>query len=81
MFETRQRALGPAVGLEAEVNRLEARKSLRRLPVQLIVLIGVIWGESIARHHFSEKQASHWFVDLTPITICAVILVLALRDG
>ena len=48
MFETRSEAWA-AVGLETQINRHEAQRSLRRLPVQLLLLIAVIWGESIAR--------------------------------
>ena len=84
MFETRSEAWA-AVGLEAEINRHEAQKALRRLPVELLLLIAVIWGESIARDHFFRlhhpKQfphVAHWFVGETPITIASVILVLAL---
>jgi small conductance mechanosensitive channel len=81
MFETRSEAWA-AVGLETEVNRLEAHKALRRLPVELLLLIAVIWGETIARDHFSRlhnhKHVAHWFVGETPITIAAVLLVLAL---
>jgi small-conductance mechanosensitive channel len=53
MFETRSEAWA-AVGLEAEINRQEAQRALRRLPVELLLLIAVIWGESKARTHFSE---------------------------
>jgi small conductance mechanosensitive channel len=93
MFETRSEAWA-AVGLEVEINRQEAQKSLRRLPVELLLLIAVIWGQSEARHHFHEvtqnaaalrrKQPepfphlSAWFVGETAITIVAVLLVLAL---
>jgi small conductance mechanosensitive channel len=96
MFETRSEAWA-AVGLETEINRQEARKALRRLPAELILLIAVIWGESKARDHFSDVKANaiarhhhphplpkpfpglgHWFIGETPITIVAVLLVLAL---
>jgi small conductance mechanosensitive channel len=93
MFETRSEAWA-AVGLEAEINRHEAQKALRRLPVELLLLIAVIWGESIARDHFHKvgrnavevakgnarpfPGLSHWFVGETAITIVAVLLVLAL---
>lgn len=88
MFETRSEAWA-AVGLETEINRQEARKALRRLPAELILLIAVIWGESVVRDHFHKvtqhrehhKQfppVEHWFVGETPITIVAVLLVLAL---
>jgi small conductance mechanosensitive channel len=84
MFETRSEAWA-AVGLETEINRQEARKALRRLPTELLLLIAVIWGESIARDHFfrlhhrkHHQLVAHWFVGETPITIVAVLLVLAL---
>lgn len=88
MFETRSEAWA-AVGLETEINRQEAHKALRRMPAELLLLIAVIWGESVARDHF-HKVALHirnprlhpavaaWFVGETPITIVAVLLVLAL---
>lgn len=93
MFETRSEAWA-AVGLEVQINRQEARKSGRRLPIELLLLIAVIWGESTARDHFHEVAEnarairrqqpkpfpglSHWFVSETPITIGAVIVVLIL---
>jgi small conductance mechanosensitive channel len=88
MFETRSEAWA-AVGLETEINRQEAQKALRRLPAELILLIAVIWGESVARDHFHKlakhldkpttyPPVEHWFVGETPITIVAVLLVLAL---
>jgi small-conductance mechanosensitive channel len=88
MFETRSEAWA-AVGLETQINRQEAQKSLRRLPLQVLLLIAVIWGESLARAHFlrltqHENNAkmhppvANWHVSETPITIAAVLLVLAL---
>ncbi|MDE3134106.1 MAG: mechanosensitive ion channel family protein [Acidobacteriota bacterium] len=88
MFETRSEAWA-AAGLEVEINRHEARRSLRRLPVELLLLIAVIWGESEARNHFHDvaRHLEHpkrfpavasWFIGETAITIIAVILVLAL---
>jgi small-conductance mechanosensitive channel len=84
MFETRSEAWA-AVGLEAQINRQEAQRSLRRLPLEFLVLIAVIWGESVAREHFKRfdhlkryPHTANWHVGLTPITIVAVILVLAL---
>ena len=88
MFETRSEAWA-AVGLETQINRHEAQKSLRRLPLELLLLIAVIWGESLARAHFvrvAQHQnnpklhppVANWHVGETPITIGAVILVLAL---
>jgi small conductance mechanosensitive channel len=95
MFETRSEAWA-AVGLETEINRQEAQRALRRLPVELLLLVAVIWGQSKARDHFSEVAEnavahrrhphqpkpfpglSHWVVGKAPITIAAVLLVLAL---
>jgi small conductance mechanosensitive channel len=81
MFETRSEAWA-AVGLEVEINRLEARKALKRLPVELVLLIAVIWGKTVAQDHFKNhrphQQVTQWFVGLTPITIAAVVLVLVL---
>jgi small conductance mechanosensitive channel len=88
MFETRSEAWA-AVGLETQINRQEAQKAMRRLPAELILLIAVIWGESIVRDHFHKvaqhrdrpsrfPPVEHWFVGETPITIVAVLLVLAL---
>jgi small conductance mechanosensitive channel len=88
MFETRSEAWA-AVGLEAEINRQEARKAQKRLPVELLLLVAVIWGESEARGHFRAQTrhtdhpkkfppVAHWFIGLTPITIVAVVLVLSL---
>lgn len=86
MFETRSEAWA-AVGLEVEVNRHEARKSLRRLPVELLLLVLVIWAEARAREHIydlwhpphgSHLRPTHWIVGTTPITVAAVLLVLAL---
>jgi small conductance mechanosensitive channel len=87
MFETRSEAWA-AVGLEAQINRQEAQKSLRRLPVELLLLAATIWGENKARAHFDAvtkhvanprlPPVSNWFVGETTITICAVVVVLAL---
>lgn len=95
MFETRSEAWA-AVGLEAQINRQEAQRSQRRLPFELLLLIAVIWGESVTRHHFKlvarnlnavdrlhpkpepYPHLAHWFISETPITIAAVILVMAL---
>src|SRR5579875_3522022 len=43
MFETRSEAWA-AVGLEADINRQEARSSMARLPAELLLLAGVIVG-------------------------------------
>lgn len=84
MFETRSEAWA-AVGLEAQINRQEARRAMRRLPIELLLLAAVIWAESEARHHFYEvahrrafPHVAKWFVSETPITIVAVAVVLAL---
>jgi small conductance mechanosensitive channel len=84
MFETRSEAWA-AVGLEVEINRQDAQRSLRRLPVELLLLVAVIWGEAAARSHINDlASAKHhhhptsWVVGKTPITIAAVLLVLAL---
>ncbi len=80
MFETRSEAWA-AVGLEVEINRKEARRSLRRLPVELLLLVAVIWGVELARNHISYVRTHlhhSWFVGDTPVTIVAVVLVLAL---
>jgi small-conductance mechanosensitive channel len=70
MFETRSEAWA-AVGLEVEVDRHEAQKSLKRLPLEVVGLVSVIWVDS---------QAAGWKVGKaghTAITIAAVLLVLA----
>jgi small-conductance mechanosensitive channel len=84
MFETRSEAWA-AVGLEVEINRQDAQRSLRRLPVELLLLVAVIWGEAAAHHHINALASTHhhhhstsWVVGKTPITIAAVLLVLAL---
>lgn len=86
MFETRSEAWA-AVGLEVELNRHEAQKSLKRLPIELLALVAVIWGDAKARNHIdrlahiSTKLHPHgqgWVVGKTPVTIAAVFLVLAL---
>ncbi|HEX3617292.1 MAG TPA: mechanosensitive ion channel family protein [Solirubrobacteraceae bacterium] len=93
MFETRSEAWA-AVGLEVEINRHEAQRSLRRLPVELLALIGVVVGEQWVRNHIHDLavfnyanrvaihkgklQAEHFAIGKTPVTIAAVLLVLAL---
>ena len=90
MFETRSEAWA-AVGLEAQINRQEAQRALRVLPLELLLVAAVIWGESITRTHFKHVAANenakrgvpyphlaHWFISETPITIVAVVLVLTL---
>jgi small-conductance mechanosensitive channel len=86
MFETRSEAWA-AVGLEVEINRQEAQRSLRRLPVEVLALVVVIWAEGRARDHIydlwhpatgSHLHRSHWIVGNTPVTVAAILLVLAL---
>lgn len=88
MFETRSEAWA-AVGLEAEINRQEAQRSLRRLPFELLLLAATIWGETATRRHFFEvnqhaekasrfPHVANWFIGETPITIVAVFVVLTL---
>ncbi|MDE3129790.1 MAG: mechanosensitive ion channel family protein [Acidobacteriota bacterium] len=86
MFETRSEAWA-AVGLEVEINRQEAQRSRRRLPVELLLLIAVIWGQSAAQRHIEaladqrsrlHPHGTSWIVDKTPVTVLAVLLVLAL---
>jgi small-conductance mechanosensitive channel len=93
MFETRSEAWA-AVGLEVEINRQEAQRSLRRLPVELLLLIGVVVGEQWVRNHIHDLaafnydnrhaihagtvKAEHFAIGKTPVTIAAVLLVLAL---
>jgi small-conductance mechanosensitive channel len=93
MFETRSEAWA-AVGLEVEINRHEAQRSLRRLPVELLALIGVVVGEQWVRNHIHDLavfnydnrvaihkgklQPEHFAIGKTPVTIAAVLLVLAL---
>lgn len=93
MFETRSEAWA-AVGLEVEINRQEAQRSLRRLPVEVLLLAAVIVGENWVRDHLhnlakwnydhrvairlGHLQARHWPVGSTPFTIVAVALVLIL---
>lgn len=52
MFETRSDAWA-AVGLDFEVNRREVERSRRRLVVELIALVAVIWGDARMNHHFA----------------------------
>jgi small conductance mechanosensitive channel len=86
MFETRSEAWA-AVGLEVQVDRREAQMSLRRLPVELLGLVAVIWGEVKAKNHIvylaEQRSRLHphglqWFVGKTLVTIVAVFLVLGL---
>lgn len=73
MFETRSEAWA-AVGLEVEVDRHEARKSLIRLPFEILGLAGVIWGNSWVQ----SQNTNGWVIGKTPLRIMAVLLVLAL---
>lgn len=76
MFETRSEAWA-AVGLDVEIDRHQAQKSLMRLPFELVALAGVIWGHQKALHHV-KHHPNDWAIGKTPITIVAVLLVLAL---
>ncbi|HEX3802632.1 MAG TPA: mechanosensitive ion channel family protein [Solirubrobacteraceae bacterium] len=87
MFETRSEAWA-AVGLNVEINRHAVRRSARRLPVELAALIAVVLGENWARDHIHDlyvrsknhphAPAHHWIVGKGPVTVAAVLLVLAL---
>ncbi len=87
MFETRSQAWADA-GLEFEVNRHAVRTASRRLVVEIPVLFAVVIAEAQARDHLHDiyvwnkdhlhARPEHWFVGKTPVTIVAVILVLAL---
>lgn len=87
MFETRSEAWA-AVGLEVEIDRQAAQAAMRRLPVEVLALVGVVIGENWVRDHLHNflvwNQAHrhlpprHWPVDATPFTILAVALVLVL---
>lgn len=70
MFETRSDAWA-AAGLEGELNRHAVRHAARRLMFELVALLAVIIGKSVAHSHTD----SSW---TTPITVVAVILVLAI---
>ena len=75
MFETRSEAWA-AVGLEVEVDRHEAKKSLRRLPIEAVALIAVIWGHQKALDQIHTGDWAHSVK--TPVTILAVVLVLSI---
>jgi small-conductance mechanosensitive channel len=87
MFETRSQAWADA-GLEFEINRHAVRTASRRLVVEIPVLFAVVIAEAQARDHLhdiyewnkdhSHAPPEHWFVGKTPVTIVAVLLVLAL---
>jgi small conductance mechanosensitive channel len=79
MFETRSEAWA-TVGLDVEIDRHAVRRSARRLPVELAALIAVVLGESWARDHIEDlhKQKMSWVVGKGPVTVAAVLLVLAL---
>jgi small conductance mechanosensitive channel len=80
MFETRSEAWA-AVGLQSEINRQEARRSLRRLPGEVMLLVAVIIGRS-----WALQQGTHHLRDLhigghggeTAVKLVAVVLVLIL---
>jgi hypothetical protein len=87
MFETRSQAWADA-GLEFEINRHAVRTASRRLVVEIPVLFAVVIAEAQARDHLHDiyernkdhphARPEHWFVGKTPVTIVAVLLVLAL---
>jgi len=85
MFETRSQAWADA-GLEFEVNRHAVRRASRRLVVEVPVLFAVVIAEAQALNRIrdlAQKSKAHphgltWIVGKTPVTIAAVILVLAL---
>jgi small conductance mechanosensitive channel len=86
MFETRSEAWA-AVGLDVEINRHAVRAAGRRLVFEVIALIAVVLGENWALDHIDDlhnhKVDGHlhrltWIVGKAPITLAAVILVLAL---
>lgn len=77
MFETRSEAWA-AVGLAADINRKEARKALRRLPVEVLLLIAVIVGRD-----WATQKHTHHLRDLhvTGITVRIVAALLVLILG
>ncbi len=86
MFETRSQAWADA-GLEFEINRHAVRTASRRLVVEIPVLFAVVIAEAQALDHIKDlatqtsKAHPHgltWIVGKTPVTIAAVLLVLAL---
>jgi small conductance mechanosensitive channel len=79
MFETRSQAWADA-GLEFEVNRHAVRTASRRLVVEIPLLFAVVIAEAQAHDHIKDlaKHGRTWFVGKTPVTLVAVILVLAL---
>ena len=85
MFETRSQAWADA-GLEFEINRHAVRTASRRLVVEIPVLFAVVIAEAQALDHIKDlahKSKAHpngltWIVGKTPVTIAAVLLVLAL---
>jgi small conductance mechanosensitive channel len=86
MFETRSHEWA-AVGLEVKVNRHDARKASQRLALTLPLLVAAVIGEIAANRHIDHLKAltdrrghhlHHWVVGKTPVTIAAVLVVLAL---
>lgn len=86
MFETRSEAWA-AVGLEVEINRQAVRKATQRLPVEFLILAGVIWftnwaetGPGGCKPAAGRRCALHidqLHVSITLEKIVAVVLVLA----
>ena len=86
MFETRSEAWA-AVGLQVQVNRKAIHRAWWRLAFAVPLLIAAVVGENAARHHIDHlRHPPHprsWHVlgvvvGKTPVTIAAVIVVLAL---
>jgi small conductance mechanosensitive channel len=87
MFETRSQAWADA-GLEFEVNRHAVRRATTRMILTVPLLFAVVIAESQAHDHIHDvyewnrrhphARPEHWIVGKTPVTIAAVILVLAL---
>ncbi len=73
MFETRSEAWA-AVGLEVEINRQTTRKAARRLPFELLAVIGVILGRDWALQH-GTHHARDLQIGKTGVAIVAVLLV------
>lgn len=89
MFETRSEAWA-AAGLELEINRHAAQRALRRLGLEIVALIVVMGGESWLLNHIDSIESYNraarklhvplksFPIGTPPITIAAVLLVLAL---
>jgi small-conductance mechanosensitive channel len=79
MFETRSEAWA-AVGLEVEINRQAARRAMKRLMIEVVALVVVMGGDAwlLARDHAHRHRYASLHLSRAPITIVAVVLVLAL---